>query len=321
MTIHQDFPLQDLLYYRIGGNAAYVLEVSSHEDIVSAFSFIKEKNIARFLVVGLGSNLLMPDEDFDGAIVHVTKSMQEDIRLREDGLIESFAGQTLDDLIQFSFANKFLGLEILGGLPSTVGGAIRGNAGAFGVEMKDVVAVVEVLDLSNAELTTHELIQEQCQFAYRDSIFKKNPNLIILKGVFKLVPASAVDVAIARETYQDKIHYRTVNHPTEYPSCGSVFKNIREPEKVQQIIAVWPDIKESVETKWHGKVSMGYVNKRLGFLGTEVGGAMITDKHANYISNVHGAKAADVLTIIEQIRTKFRQTFGFYPELEAEIVK
>lgn len=319
MKIHENLPLKDILFYKIGGVAKIVLEAKSSQDIAEAFAYIKEHNIGKFLVVGLGSNMVVNDEIFDGAVVWINKSTSPYIKMTDDGLVESYAGQTLDELIQFMFQNKLRGLEALGGLPSTVGGAIRGNAGAFGVEMKDVVAQVEVLDAASGEIKT--FTNEECEFSYRDSMFKDNHNLIILRGIFRLHPATEQELEEAKKVYEANISYREKNHPVEYPSCGSVFKNIKGEEKAEKIIAVWPDIESLIRDKWHGKVSMGYIIKRLGFQGMQVGGAKITEKHANYISNVDNAKSEDVVTIINQIKEKFHSTFGFYPELEAEIVK
>ncbi len=318
MVIHRDFPLSEILYYKIGGKARYVLEAKNRDDILEALTFIRKNNIHNFLVVGLGSNLLMQDADFDGVIIWLSKPDTQDISLTPEGLVQAFAGQTLDDLIQFGFSNNLIGIESLGGLPSTVGGAIRGNAGAFGVEMKDVLEKVEVFDLHESRVK--ELTNKAGLFAYRDSLFKHSHNLIILRGYFRLRPATDEEAEKAREVYQEKIDYRNSNHPVEYPSCGSVFKNIREKEKVEKMISIWPDMRGEVESKWHGKVSMGYAIKRLGFSGMQVGGAKITEKHANYISNVNNAKAEDVLAIIERIKQKFSDIFGFEPELEAEIV-
>lgn len=319
MNIHEKKKLSDILYYHIGGAARYILEVKSRDDVLAAFDFIKKNNIEKFLVVGLGSNLLMQDDNFDGAIIWLTKSELKDITLTSDGLIRIYAGQTLDDLILFSFANNLVGLESLAGLPSTIGGAIHGNAGAFGTEMKDILEKAEVFDQHESKVK--ELTNKACLFAYRDSLFKHNHNLVILRGYFRLRPATDEEVTEAKKVYQEKIDYRSTNHPVEYPSCGSVFKNIRKADEVKKILAVWPDMREQVEAKWHGKVSMGYVIKRLGFSGIQVGGAKITDKHANYISNINNAKASDVLAIIERIKHKFHDTLGFYPELEAEVVK
>lgn len=321
MKIRHDVLLRDVLFYKIGGKARFLLDVSSTEDIAEAVEFIQTNKIDKFMVVGLGSNILMPDEDFNGVIVRVRSTAPEDIRITNDGLVVSFAGQTLDDLIKFSFTNNLTGLEVLGGLPSTVGGAIRGNAGAFGVEMKDVLEKVSVLEVLDAGYEIKEISSEECKFSYRDSLFKHNPNLIILKGFFQLDPATAAEVSDAKKVYHDQIEYRKKHHPVEYPSCGSVFKNIREKSEVLKVISVWPDIEDAVLGKWHGKVSMGYVINRLGFTGYQVGGAKITEKHANYISNVKDATASDVREIIDEITLKFKNTFGFIPEVEAQIVR
>jgi UDP-N-acetylmuramate dehydrogenase len=318
MIIHNNVPLRDILYYKIGGNARLLLQVKSYRDIIEAFDYIKEHNITNFFVVGLGANLLMPDNDFDGAIIQIAKGNSPYIKLTDDGLVEAYAGQTLDDLIQFGFDHHLRGIEALGGLPSTIGGAIRGNAGAFGVEMKDVVTHVEVLDTTTATIQLFD--NAQAEFSYRNSYFKRHQNVIILRGFFKFKEASDAEIIVARKVYEENIAYRNSHHPVEYPSCGSVFKNIKGDVKVQAVLRIWPDIEETVRTKWHGKVSMGYIIKRLGFQGIQVGGAKITDKHANYISNINKATYSDVVSIVNQIKEKFHQTFGFYPDLEAEIV-
>ncbi|MDP3941491.1 MAG: UDP-N-acetylmuramate dehydrogenase, partial [bacterium] len=304
----------------IGGTARFVLDVSSVDDVFEAVAFIQRNKIEKYMVVGLGTNLLMPDEEYKGAIIRFPPPRRDDMHMTNDGLVAVFAGHTLDQLIHFSFHNGFIGLENLGGLPSTLGGAIRGNAGAFGTEMKDVVVKVSAIEVSRASYAVREFTSEACEFSYRNSIFKKRPNLIVLKGFLHLKAASKQQLKDAKETYIEKVKYREAKHPVEYPSCGSVFTNIRISGQIEKIISVWPDIAEKVRDEWHGKVSMGYVIKRLGFSGTQVGGAKITEKHANYICNVDHAKAKDVLAIIEEIKKKFVKTFGFSPELEAEIV-
>ena len=99
-----------------------------------------------------------------------------------------------------------------------------------------------------------------------------------------------------------------------------MFKNITKKEDVEKIIAVWGDIADSIQNKWHGKVAMGYVIRRLGFSGFIVGGAKVSEKHCNYISNINHAAFNDVFTIIEKIKQKFFETFRFYPEPEVAII-
>lgn len=321
MITHNNVPLSRILYYKIGGKARWVLEASSVDDVLEAVAFIQRNKIEKYMVVGLGANLLMTDEDYDGAIIRLRAPRKSNIHLTSDGLIAAFAGQTLDELTQFSFDHDFVGLENLGGLPSTIGGAIRGNAGAFGADMKSVVVKVSAVKLAKDSYKTLEIANEECQFAYRTSLFKQSPEYIILKGFFHLENGTKEQVLAAKQVYKERVQFRKRHHPVEYPSCGSVFKNIKEEEEVAKIIAVWPDIEQKVSRDWHGKVSMGYIIKRLGFSGKQIGGAKITEKHANYICNVDHAKASDVRGIIEEIQKKFYETFGFYPGLEAEIVE
>lgn len=319
MSIHRDFNLSEILFYKIGGKASFVLETRSRDDIIQAFDFIKNNNIHKWFVVGLGSNMLISDAPFDGAAVWIRQPDKPEISITDDSLISVYAGDVLDSLINFSFDKRFVGLENLGGLPTTVGGAIHGNAGAFGVEMKDVIEKVEVFNIQTNNTQMFSLVD--CEFNYRNSIFKKNQNYIILQGFFRLKKSSQDEITNAKKTYDEKVDYREKNHPVEYPSCGSIFKNITEKEKVEKIISIWPDIKDAVETKWHGKVAMGYVTKRLGLAGMQLGGAEISKKHANYISNINNAKFSDVTTLIDKIKGGFYNTFGFYPEIEVEIIQ
>lgn len=143
----------------------------------------------------------------------------------------------------------------------------------------------------------------------------------MLSAAFRLVIAGGDAVAAARETYRANIEYRHRNHPMEYPTCGSVFKNIERPGDVEKILALWPDVRELVEGRWHGKLSMGYAVKRLGLSGFQVGDAQISPKHCNFIVNLGNATSSDVLSIITEVQQRFLATFGFVPEPEVEIVE
>lgn len=319
MKVYKNFPLAKILYYKIGGEARFLLKVQNKKDLLEALDFIKKNNITKILLIGMGSNLLVSDDGFDGAVIWFSKANNSSLQLTADGLISAFSSVSLDDLIQFSFENNMIGLEWAGGLPSTVGGAIRGNVGAFGGEIKDCLYKAEVLDISEKTLNIQEFKNADLEFSYRNSIIKKNKNLIVVTGFLNLKAADQETVEKARNIYLSHIEYRRKNHPMEFPSCGSVFKNITGKE-VEKILSVWPDIKESVENTWHGKVSMGYVIRRLGFAGFKSGKAQVSEKHSNYIVNVQNATFKDVLIIIESIKGKFFATFGFYPEPEVEIV-
>jgi UDP-N-acetylmuramate dehydrogenase len=213
-----------------------------------------------------------------------------------------------------------VGLEWAGGLPGDVGAAIRGNVGAFGGEIKDSVAEAEVFEIVNARPRFRVLKRFELKFDYRSSIVKKK-GLGVLSAKFRLKKAEGGDMQRARQTYLNNSEYRRVRHPLEYPNCGSVFKNISDPEHIQKIIDVYPFLEDQIKRDWHGKVSMGYLMKRLDFSEFRVGDAMVSPKHCNFIVNLGHAKAKDVLDVIKSVQGKFRDTFGFIPEVEAEVVK
>jgi len=322
MDIYNNFPLKDIIYYKIGGSAKFVLKILKREDLLEALEFVKKNKIRKVLPVGLGSNLLVSDNFFDGAVLWFAKSPKNEIILDSDGLVKTFASTLLDELIQFSFDNNLIGLEWAGGLPSTVGGALRGNAGAFGGEIKDNLYKAEIFELlDNGEFVRKEMMMFDLEFSYRNSIVKKNKNLIIGNCFFKLEKTDKKALENAKNIYFSYIEYRNQNHPVDFPSCGSVFKNITKKEEVNKILSIWVDVKDLVENNWHGKVSMGYVIKKFGFSGFTIGGAKVSERHANYIVNFNNAKFDDVFSIIEKIRDKFNDVFGFLPEVEVEIVK
>ena len=322
MVIYQDFPLSEILYYKIGGKAKFVLKIENKKDLLQALEFVRENNIEKILPLGLGSNILVNDKFYDGVVLWFSKGGPPSIKLNGDNLISAFASESLDDLIKFSFDNNLIGLEWAGGLPSTIGGAVRGNVGAFGGEISRSVDRIEVYDVtSDGEFVLKKLKSSGLEFGYRESLVKKNKNWIIGNCFFRLNIANDKSLAIAKEEYSSHIDYRNRNHPMEYPSCGSVFKNITKKGQVQKIIDKWSDIKDLVDNKWYHKASMGYVISRLGFSGFKIGGAKVSEKHANYIVNIDNARFNDVYSIIEKIKEKFSKTFGFPPELEVEIVK
>lgn len=321
MQVYENVLLSTVLWYQIGGVARVVLDVFSKEDIFQALSYIKSNHIENVFVLGLGSNLLFSDKGFDGAIIRFQS--QEDglgVRLIENGVIESFAGEFLDSVIQSQFELGLVGLEWAGGLPGTVGAAVRGNVGAFGGEIKDIFYKAHGIRMKeNMEYEEWSMDREELEFSYRTSRVKKE-KLIVISAQFKLEDGTPEQLLAAHEKYFENITYRQDKHPLDYPNCGSVFKNILKKEEVERVINVWPDIKTLVNENWHGKVSMGYIIDRLGFKGLQIGNAQVSEKHQNFIVNKGGAKAHDVKSIIIQIEQKMQEAFGFTPEIEIEIV-
>jgi len=321
MQVYNNVPLSTILWYQIGGIANTVIDVSSKEDVYEALSYIKQHNITKVFVLGIGSNMLFPDEGFNGVIIRfLTQEDGMGVRLLDNNVLESFAGEFLDSVIQFGFEKRLTGLEWAGGLPGTVGAAVRGNVGAFGGEIKDSFLKAHCIWLfENGDYEEVTLDREEMEFAYRTSKVKTE-KLIVLYAQFQMHSATDEELLKAREVYYANITYRQDKHPLDYPNCGSVFKNVSKKDEVQKVLTAWPDSRELVENNWHGKVSMGYIIERIGLKGKRVGNAQISEKHQNFIVNLGGARSNDVKELISQIELGMQEQLGFTPEVEIEIV-
>jgi UDP-N-acetylmuramate dehydrogenase len=321
MRVTRDVALSDILYYRIGGPVRVLLDVHDADDLQRAIEVVERERPARMMVVGLGSNLLMPDDYFDGTVIRISAAAADSILHIEDEQVEVFGGAILSDFALRTLERGLTGLEWAGGLPGTVGAGVRGNVGAFGGEIEQRLRSAEVITFDDGGIRSHQLRHADMDFAYRESWVKHQRNAIVLSATFALRPASASEVDAAKTVHQRNIDYRQARHPMDYPNCGSVFKNLAGEEKVDRVLAVWPDIESKVRVDWHGKVSMGYIIGRLGLAGKRVGGAEVSTKHHNFIINHGDARASDVRAIIRGIQETVFETFGLTPEVEIEIIE
>lgn len=321
MTIQNDFPLSEILWYKIGGKAKYLLTCESREDINEALTFIEKEKPNKLFICGLGSNLIFPDEYFDGAVIRIVAANENpDISINENE-VTAYAGTILGDVITFAFDHNLTGLEWAGGLPGTVGAGVRGNVGAYGGEIKDSLVSAEVIDYSGDTPMLKTLTNEELQFVYRGSLIKFHKKMVVVSATFGLKKATPEEVAAAREIYERNKQNRKDRHPLEYPNCGSVFKNLRDKEQIEKVLSVYPELKEDVEKKWYGKVAVASLIEKLGLKGLRIGNAQVSEKHALFIVNLGNAKAKEVLEIIKTIKDNFQNKFGFEPEVEVEIVQ
>ena len=246
MQVYNNVLLSTILYYQIGGVAKTVLDVSSKEDVYEALNYIRDNHISKVFILGLGSNLLFSDEGFDGVIirflsqddgqgVHLVSAGSDPVQGQTLQVVEVFAGEYLDSVIQFQFDSGLTGLEWAGGLPGTVGAAVRGNVGAFGEEIKDSFVKAHCIRLnedgSYEEIT---LNREEMEFAYRSSKVKSE-HLIVVSAQFQLNAATQEELLKAREIYYANITYRQEKHPLDYPNCGSVCENSSKKEEVERM--------------------------------------------------------------------------------------
>jgi UDP-N-acetylmuramate dehydrogenase len=196
-------------------------------------------------------------------------------------------GMKLKEIVKFCLKEGLTGLEWAAGIPGTIGGAVYGNISAFGSSMSDLVEKVKIFDVKKEKVKT--LSKKDCQFSPKQSIFKKQKNLVILSCLLKLKKGKKREI---EKRIKEFLDYRKKNHPLEFPSAGCVFQNPK-------------------------KISAAELIEKAGLKGKKIGDAKISPKHANFIVNLEKATAKDVLELINLIKNKVKKKFGI--KLKEEI--
>lgn len=271
--------------FKIGGSALYLFEARTVDDLIASINWALDKSI-KFIVLGWGSNVLMSDKGFDGLVI-LNKT---DNLIIEGNVATVDSGYSLTNLSKKISALGLKGLSALAGIPSSVGGAIRGNAGAYGAEISDFLESVDFFDVKNRQVSS--LHKKQLSFSYRNSVFKQNTN-VILKVAFRFLKGGRgkliQEVAL-------KLSDRKAKHPLDYPSAGCFFKN-----------------PEGTKGAW-------WLIKQAGLAGFSVGDAAVSEKHTNFIINKGKAKASDVLKLVGIIKKKVKEKSDIILEEEVQII-
>ncbi len=336
--IKENVSLAPYTTFKIGGSARFFVEVDDLQRLANILKWSKEHQ-QKIFVLGGGSNLLFMDKGFDGLVIKLKNKELTTIVQGDKIIIKAGAGTSLSKLVAESFKNKAQGLEWAIGIPGTVGGAIRGNAGAFGGEIKDIVTTVQTINIRSCKLIKKDFISpsvfpnelkknieyacrnmmqsfnnRDCEFDYRSSIFKESTCLIIWDAKFTL---KLDKESKAKEIAQEYLKKRKSKQPnvTKFPSAGSVFKNPEVSKEIQAKFKYDTD----VESK-NGKVPAGWLIARCGLLSKKIGGAMVSKEHGNFIINTGKAKAEDVLILISIIKTLVRDKYGVHLQEEICIV-
>ena len=308
--------------YKIGGQARFFFVAKNEREIIWAVTEAKSKNLPIFILGG-GTNLLMSDEGWKGLVL---KPGIEVLKAK-GGTVVVGAGVLMSDVLTFAAGKSLAGLEWAGGLPGTVGGAVRGNAGCFGGEIKD--SIVSVRSFNMKTMALRERNARDCAFGYRESVFKKkNCDEIILSVEFRLAKGDRKKIV---ETMQKNIAYRNAHHPLEYPNAGSIFKNVplsafhkqgsvQYKKAVANAALAFRGSHFSVKAEPFPVISAAKCISEAGLCGVAFGGAMISPKHPNFIVNVFGAAACDVKNLITLAKTEVRKKFGVILEEEVELV-
>lgn len=309
-NVQENVSLANYSTFRIGGPARYFFIAETSDDIVTAARAAHELGLEIFLLAG-GSNLIVADSGFDGLVIKAENTV---IEQREAGAVYAEGGAVWQDFVNFTREHGLAGVEWGAGIPGTVGGAIRGNAGAFGQSVHQIVTTVEVLDVDTAERTTYT--NEQCQFEYRESIFKKNPHLIILSGSFTFQPG---DKEAIGKQMDDNLAYRSTTQPC-HPSAGCTFKNLIVDDAILAGIRK-ADPEHGEERIRGGKIGAGWFIDRAGLKGYRIGGAQVSNEHANFIVKIaDDAKADHVLQLISYIKQQVRDKYGIQLQEEVQYV-
>lgn len=291
--------------FKIGGPATLFFTAENNHDLVTAVSATKALKVPFFIISG-GSNLLFGDEGIDAFVIRIKT---KDLIVKEPFLIAD-AGVQLADLVKASVEHGLKGMVWASGIPGDVGGAIRGNAGAYGGEIKDNIHSVEIMRGSKQFV----LERHQIDFNYRDSMFKRNSD-IILTAKFELEPGS--DKNLLAQQSAEIIEIRNKKHP-HTPTAGSFFKNIPITYENEEIFKKLEIPQQFWEYK---KVPSGWLLDKLEMRGTKVGGAVISAEHANIITNLGDATASDVLQLSEMMKGAVKDKFGINLEVEVQIVR
>lgn len=310
MKIQNNILLKDYTTYKIGGPAKYFARIGNLDELREAFKIVKKENLP-FFVLGGGSNSLISDNGFNGLVI-----LMENNELKKySNKLHIGAGLNWQDAITASTEYDLKGLEWGEGIPGMVGGAIRGNAGAFGGEVKDVIESIKTYDPVND--IVKEYHNSEAGFSYRNSIFKnKAYKEVIISGVFNLSIGKEKDIMRKRNQYR---LYRFENHPQE-PSCGSVFQNIKDKKFMQHYLEMHSEIREQFIKNWLYKIPAAYFVAEAGLSGFQMGKAQVSPKHTNFIINTGGAEADEIARLISFIKSRVHERFGFILKEEVQYI-
>ncbi|HUO50568.1 MAG TPA: UDP-N-acetylmuramate dehydrogenase [Candidatus Paceibacterota bacterium] len=304
IEVREHIPLASLTTFEIGGAARYFVDVRSDEDIREALSWAQEHGM-RFIVFAGGSNVLVPDDGLDALVIHIVG----DLYSFKDGMLDSWAGTNLLDAVIAIGTRGFGGWEKLAGIPGTIGGAIRGNAGAFGSEIKDFTTSVRALHTQTGEV--RDFSNAECDFSYRHSFFKDHPEWIILRAQISLV---SVDPGENASRITETIAERERRHLQNVRAAGSFFMNPTAPQEIVDMFE-----KEKSVASRESRVPAGWLIEKVGMKGATVGGAIASLQHPNYIVNQNNATAQDVRTLAERIKAAVRERFSIELHEEAAV--
>lgn len=280
-------PMKKHTSFKIGGPAECLIKIEKIEELTKILKICQESK-TQLTIIGNGSNILVSDEGIDGIVPKIEIKKFEIQENKDIKRITVGSGNKLGEIAYQLAKQEITGFEFAGGIPGTIGGAIRMNAGAHGTEMKDIVKTITYIDRQGK---IHKIDNSEAKFEYRNSIFSKK-DYIIVEAELELAKGKKEEI---EEKMQEYAKYRKEKQPIEYPSAGSTFKR-----------------------------GTDFITAKLidecGLKGYQIGGAQISEKHAGFIINKGNATAKDVKELIKYTKEKVYEKFGKNINTEIEIV-
>ncbi len=336
--MQENVSLKSLTTFRIGGQARFFCLINNIEDLKKATLFAKDKGLNIF-VLGGGSNILVSDDGFDGLVVKIDIEGIEIKEQGEDFSVSVGAGVVWDNFVEEMVSKEIFDLENLSGIPGSVGAAPIQNIGAYGKEVKEAILSVEVFDLEN--LKEIKLSNEECQFSYRDSIFKKKEGkkLVVTKVNFLLKKIFSPDISYKdiKEYFSGRdlevtplnlreavISIRKNKLPDleMYGSAGSFFKNpIIDETLAVSLLKTYPNVPNWKDYSGKTKISAAFlIDKVCGFGHESVGDASVWEKQNLVLINKGNGTAKDVLDLAERIQNCVKEKTGLNLEREVQFI-
>lgn len=280
-----NFNLREYNSYRVKAFCAKAWFPESETDFLELLSKIENKKLK---ILGNGNNIILRKDYYDEEFI-ILNGCFDKIKINNNQ-IEAEAGATLLKLSETALNYNLTGLEIFFDIPSSVGGAVVMNAGTNEGEIKDILVKVRYLDL--IDMNIKEISKEEIGFEYRNSLFQKNPEKIVLKAWFEL---SEGKYEIIKEKMEETKRIRWTKQPRDFPNCGSVFK--RPPGRY-----------------------VGPIIDELGLKGFSIGGAKISEKHSGFIINTGDAKGSDILNLISEVQRRVKERYNIILEVEQKTI-
>lgn len=335
MDVHTNIPLKNYLTMKLGGNARFMTDVYSPEDIKNIITNANQKQLAIWILGG-GSNVVASDEGFGGVIVRIRLPGFDILEeTSSSATIRIGAGENWDDIVKKTVDMKLSGIEAMSGIPGTAGATPVQNVGAYGQEIADTLEYLEAYDIATNQMVT--LSHEQCKFSYRDSIFRgeymgrfvitaiiiklsKNlPQPPFYEGLQKIFDEKNINMftpALIRNTVLE-VRRDKLPDPKEFPNAGSFFKNsIVERWQVDDLRKKYPEMPVYEMAEGQFKVPSGWLIEQAGFKGKVLHGIRVNEKNALVLINDSATSFNDLAMARDEIITTVHDKFGIYLKQE-----